>query len=136
MDFVVDACVIAGWLLPDEDDPVSSAVAGRLVYESACAPGIWWFEIRNILLLAERRGRITAADTVEGLALLTDLQVEHPDDVNEPSLLYLARTHRLTLYDAAYLELAVRMGRPLATSDRALIAAAKAEGVALIGIDA
>ncbi|GJE56149.1 MULTISPECIES: type II toxin-antitoxin system VapC family toxin [Methylobacterium] len=135
MAFVVDASAIAAWVLPDESNPVADLVAARLTSESASAPGIWWFEIRNILVMAERRGRIVPNDTVEALALLTELEVEQPSDVDEALLLGLARAHRLSLYDAAYLELAVRTKLPLATTDRALIKAALAEGVPLIGLD-
>ena len=134
MPFVVDASVIASWLMPDENDPVAQAMAARFASDTASAPALFWFEIRNIFLIAERRGRVTSQETALALALLRDLRIEHPDDVTEPDLLALARKHRLTVYDASYLELALRMDVPLATLDQELVGAAKSEGVTLIGV--
>ena len=133
MGFVVDASVIAAWLLPDETSPIADAVTERLVSEDAFAPAIWWFEIRNILLIAERRGRITARDTEEALSLLSELRIGPLEDADETAILDLARGHGLTVYDAAYLELARRTSLPLATLDRALATAAGAEKVTLVG---
>ena len=98
-------------------------------------PSLWWLEVRNGLLIGERRGRLTQHDTAfflrraSGLALTVD---QAPD---ETGVLTLARRHRLTVYDAAYLDLALRESLPLATLDKELATAARAEGVALIGDD-
>ena len=86
-----------------------------------------------MLIVNERRGRLDAAKTACVLRLLRGLPVGIDADVEEEALLQLARRHRLTVYDAAYLELAVRQGHPLATLDAALSIAARAESVHLIG---
>jgi predicted nucleic acid-binding protein len=97
-------------------------------------PTLWWFEVRNTLIVNERRGRLTEADThalLHGLSRL-GLVVDHAPD--EALVLALARRHRLTVYDAAYLELAQRRHLPLATLDKALLTAARAGGIQLLGM--
>ncbi len=133
MSLVVDASVAACWLLEDERHPVAEAAYKRLIGETASVPTLWWFEMRNLLMVSERRNRITATDTRTSLRLLHGLPIAIDDDVVEDDLLDLARRHRLTAYDAAYVELALRRRLPLATLDRALMAAAQAENVALVG---
>jgi predicted nucleic acid-binding protein len=96
-------------------------------------PVLWWYELRNVLIVNERRGRLDNAKTVRVLRLLQGLPVAIDADVEEEALMRLARWHRLTVYNAAYLELALRKGYPLATLDAALSIAARAEGVPLIG---
>ena len=135
MAFVVDASIVASWLMPDEHDPIAATMASRFADDSAVAPAIWWFEIRNIFLIAERRGRLTERETLQVLRHVTDLQVEHLEDLDEANVLRLAPKHRLTFYDAAYLEVALRRNIPLATLDRELISGARSEGVKLIGVD-
>ncbi len=135
MPFVVDASVAASWLMPDESDPVADLALARLESDPGLAPAHWWFEIRNIFVTAERRGRLPGTQTERVLALLAKLPITIRHDADEDAILRLARTHGLTVYDAAYLDLAVRSATPLATLDRALVAAAKAEGVMLIGIN-
>ncbi|MGI9170537.1 MAG: type II toxin-antitoxin system VapC family toxin [Caulobacteraceae bacterium] len=133
MPFVIDASVAASWLLPDEDNPVSNAAYRRLETDDAIAPGLWWFEMRNLLIVYERRGRIDARQTARALGLLDGLPIGLDFMAEEVALMDLTRRHRLTVYDGAYLELAVRERLPLASLDGALRDAARAEGVALIG---
>lgn len=90
-------------------------------------------ELRNSLIVHERRQRITPARTAGFLKALASLPISLDRQIGEAALLGLARDHVLTAYDAAYLELAQRKGLALATLDRALAAAAQASGVALIG---
>jgi predicted nucleic acid-binding protein len=108
-------------------------VRERLRTESAAAPSLWWFEVRNGLVVAERRGRVTEQQTARFLREILRLAVTLDNSPNEAGVLALARRHRLTVYDAAYLELALRQDLPIATLDMPLAAAARAEGVALIG---
>jgi predicted nucleic acid-binding protein len=96
-------------------------------------PALWWFEVRNALAVNERRGRLGEADTAAFLRALARLSIGFDRSPDEAALLALARRHRLTVYDAAYLELAQREGLPLATLDAALRDAAAASGVALLG---
>lgn len=132
MAFVVDVSVVASWLLPDETDATAATALRRLEAEDAVAPSLWWFEMRNLLLANERRGRLDAGLTNTILSRLKRLPIILDHSSEEIPLLDLARRYRLTAYDAAYLELAVRLRSPLATLDKALRAAAREEGVRLI----
>jgi predicted nucleic acid-binding protein len=133
MPFVVDASVVASWLLPDERPSKSDAAYLRLDIDLALAPRIWWFEMRNILVVKEQSGRLDRDTAEEALASLAELPIQIENSVNEISVLHLSRRHRLTVYDACYLELAERQGIPLATLDRALAKAARQQGVPIIG---
>lgn len=136
MPFVVDASVAACWLLPDEGNRRADAAFARFPGDTAIAPSLWWFEMRNIFVSNERRGRIDSARTSRALALLNGLPIRLDHQPDDAVLMALARIHQLTAYDAAYLELALRENVPLATLDDALLRAARAEGVALIGENA
>ena len=96
-------------------------------------PSLWWFEIRNILVVNERRKRITESGTRSFLRGLNRIPIRVDRVPVEAEVLRLARAHRLSVYDAAYLELACREGLPLATLDRDLAGAARAENVPIIG---
>ena len=128
---VVDASVVIAWLFDDEDEPRADNVLEHLAEEGALVPHLWHLETRNTLLIAERRGRLSAGavnermDALKGLPILTD---EEPD---LQSAFDLARAHKLSFYDALYLELAKRESAELATLDGALGQAAVAEGVPL-----
>lgn len=132
MPFVVDASVAATWLLPDEGNPVAEAAYRRLLTGSALVPSIWWYEMRNIFISNEQRGRISSEHTARALTLLAGLPIKIDATPDSDTALALARKHRLTVYDAAYLELALREIIPLATLDEALIRAGAAEGVSLV----
>lgn len=133
MPLVLDVSVAAAWLLPDEDEDVATQVVLRLNDDTALVPALFWFEIRNVLLVGERRRHIGTADTARFLTRLEDLPLEVDHTVSSDALLSLARAHALSAYDAAYLEVARRRANPLATLDRRLAMAALAEGVDLIG---
>jgi predicted nucleic acid-binding protein len=132
MAFVIDASVAAAWAF-GEPSATAAAARTRLANESASAPALWWYELRNVLLVGERRGRLSERRVQEFLRELaeTDLTLDYSPD--ETAVMTLARRHRLTVYDAAYLELALRDGVPLATLDGPLTDAARAEGVELVG---
>jgi predicted nucleic acid-binding protein len=133
MAFVLDASIAACWLLPDETHAVATAALERLAREPAVAPTIWWYEIRNLLLSCERRGRFGADRTEAALGVLTGLPITIEPVTDAPDLLELARRHRLSSYDAAYLALARHRNLALATLDGALATAARAEQVRLVG---
>ena len=128
---VIDNSVVGAFLLPDENDPVADAIIERLEDMPGDAPLIWWAEVRNLLLVAERRKRIDRdlADTL--LATVERLPIRLDREASGDEAMALARAHRLTLYDALYLELARRRQIPLATLDKALAGAARSEGIAL-----
>jgi predicted nucleic acid-binding protein len=127
MPFVVDASVVGSWVLPDENHPEALAALERLKDEEAFAPSLLWFELRNLLLSNERRQRITPAQTAAALNLVEELPLRLDGQGDSDTTLQLARAHRLTIYDAAYLELAVRRHLPLVTFDTALAEAARSE---------
>lgn len=104
-----------------------------MVSDQAVAPVLWWFEMRNLLLMRERRGHIEPATVEQLLHDLAALDIVMDDAREEVLALALARRHQLTFYDAAYLELAVRLGLPLVSLDRQLTSAAEIEGVEVIG---
>ena len=130
--FVIDCSVFLAWCLADEDDPAATDAMHRLTDEGGVVPQIWWHELRNALLVNERRGRITAQQVADTLTDSAGLGIEIDAEHDEAAVLGLARQHNLTVYDAAYLEVAFRRGLPLATLDRRLAAAATAIGIAVI----
>ena len=130
MAFVLDASVAAAWVLPDEDAAVSDAALDRLGAETAKVPGLFWHELRNLLLSAERRGRIDAGYADGSMARLRRLSIVSPAETDDREIMALARAHRLSAYDASYLALALREGCALASLDRRLNEAAAAESVA------
>jgi predicted nucleic acid-binding protein len=104
--------------------------------DHALVPTLSWFELRNALVVNEPRGRITEQQTARFLRNVERLAITIDSTPDENGVLTLARRHRLTVYDAAYLELALRSGLPLATLDVMLATAARSEGVPLLGDDA
>lgn len=129
MPFVLDASIAASWVLQDEDEPAARAALQRIAGDEAVAPALFWFEIRNILVVSERRGRITEAVTRNFLQSLSSLPILLDASPDEDRVLRLARRHKLSVYDAAYLELAQRRKVPLASLDAALVKAARAEKI-------
>jgi predicted nucleic acid-binding protein len=127
---VVDASAVAGWLLPDEGgmDP-AALLAGE---ERIAAPWLLWAEIRNILVVNERRGRLPAGIVEQALEAVEGLGIALDTTPSGPGVLDLARRHGLTVYDALYLELALRARGRLATLDAALRRSAEAEGVTVV----
>lgn len=126
--FVLDASVAVAWCFDDESTPAAWALLDRLRSAPAHVPALWELEVGNILLGAERRRRITQARAAEFLGILGELDIRVDPEMPGRAfrdVLPLAREQRLTTYDATYLELAMRLGLPLATKDTALIGAAK-----------
>ncbi len=100
--------------------------------ERATTPELFWFELRNLLLVGERGGQIPTIETTRLLKFVNTLQIEIDHEPDEGLVLSLARTHKLTIYDAACLEIAVRRRLPIATLDKAISRAAKTENIVLI----
>ena len=132
MAMVVDVSIAAAWCFPDEGADAAERALDDLPRTGGVVPGIFQHEIRNVLVVNERRGRIDRTDSARFLMRLRNLHLLHDDAHDEEAVLALARDHMLSAYDAAYLETALRRGDRLATLDRALANAAAAEGVALI----
>ncbi|HTZ99507.1 MAG TPA: type II toxin-antitoxin system VapC family toxin [Candidatus Aquilonibacter sp.] len=134
--FVLDCSIAMAWLFRDEATPKTAALLTRLESETALAPAWWFIEVTNVLALAERRGRITPAQSDAFIADLGKLGIERDDEAPNrafTNLLTLCRVHRLTCYDAMYLDLALRRGLPLATLDDDLRKTAKNLGLRLLG---
>jgi predicted nucleic acid-binding protein len=130
--FVLDCSVVLAWFFEDESDDYSDTVESSLTSKTAIVPSLWPLEVANALLVGERRKRTTEAKVIAFLAILKGLPIVLDDETiarawNET--LSLARAHNLSVYDAAYLELALRHALPLATLDDKLKAAAAAVGV-------
>lgn len=132
MPFVLDASVAANWFLPDEP-PLAHAAWKRLATDPGLVPPHWWFEVRNVTLVAERRNRIPARLTAVIFDRLARLRIVFAERPDHAPVLELARRHQLTFYDAAYLQLAQQESVELASLDMRLRAAAEAEQVPLIG---
>jgi len=122
------------WAFAEDESNTAHAALARMRTDEAVAPALWWFEVRNTLIVGERRGRLTEADTAACLGEIARLGIAIDSAPQELDVLALARQHRLTVYDAAYLELAQRLGEPLATLDRELQApgTARRSGIALL----
>lgn len=133
--FVLDGSVTLAAGLPDEVNARASAIIERVTGEKAAAPIVWPLEVANGFLQAQRQGRIPDEYRLKRLAEVARLPVVV--DLDGRALAWteisrLAAKHRLTAYDAAYLELAIRLRLPIATFDRAIIAAATLENVEVL----
>jgi predicted nucleic acid-binding protein len=132
MPFVLDASTAISWYFPDEEHSDARAAWERLRSDDALVPGHWWFEVRNSMLIGERRKRSSENQIFNFLAQLARTRIMEAPRPDDTEVFALARRHRLSFYDAAYLELAQRERSALATLDDALAAAARAEGVAIV----
>ena len=133
--FVVDASVVLTWCFRDEATPLGDYVMAMVQRAQAVAPALLSFEVANSLMTAERRGRITVAEQNLFQEKLRDLSIEieqRPILWLVQQVLPLARRYAISAYDAAYLDLAIRDGIPLATLDSGLREAALAAGVTLV----
>lgn len=136
MSFVLDNSVALAWCFEDEQTPAVMDLLDRVTENGATAPLLWPLEVLNGLLMAERRRRLDAAKRAEMAALLRALPITLDMDTVERSwdaTAGLAERFRLSVYDAAYLELAQRRRLPLASLDRALRDAASALGLEALG---
>lgn len=124
------------WLFADEGDEGSDAVLNMLVAEEAIVPAFWPLEIANALLAGERRGRVARSDSVGFIELLDALPITSDVQTFERpfrDILPLSREEGLSVYDGAYLELALRLQVPLATKDARLAKAAGHLGLIVLG---
>jgi len=135
MDWVVDSSMALAWSLPDETSAKADRFLSRLSAQDALwVPALWWYEISNALVTAQRRRRVTEADRLGLLELFGKLPLQTDTGLN-PEMMWhvqaMAQEHDLSAYDAAYLELAARKGLALATLDQRLMTAARDSGVRL-----
>ncbi len=136
MNFIVDSSFALAWVMKDEAGPETDKILDSLGQGAkAFVPALWHWEIANALLGAERRKRAGRTEINAHLLLFRSLPIEVDEEAVHQAwgaTQLLAQKHMLTSYDAAYLELAIRRGLPLATLDEALVAAAALEKVLLL----
>ena len=138
MSVVLDASVTLAWIYPDETTEALRRVFAQVVERGAVVPSLWRLEVANGLTIATRRRRITNAMRLTALADLEKFEVavdEEGDRYAWSTTLHLADRFDLTLYDAAYLELAQRRSLPLASLDNTLLGAARVLGVETMGTE-
>jgi predicted nucleic acid-binding protein len=132
---VVDASIAISWCLDDEASPATDALLDRTRDSGARVPSIWHLEVGNVLLQAEQQHRLDPSGIAARFQLLSNLPIGTDQETQGRAwreIITLARAERLTTYDAAYLELALRAGLPLASLDKALRKAAKRLGVPVL----
>ena len=132
MALVLDNSVLAGWFVPNQASPYTRRVAKLAEREMVMVPALWRIEFTNVMLVLERRRRLSHHEIAAILQRSTRLvfTADH-EAVSPPALFALAEQHSISAYDASYLELAIRRGLPLATRDASLARAARAAGVLL-----
>ncbi len=129
---VIDCSVTMAWCFEDEGSELADKVLDHLADTEAWVPSLWAFEVSNVLLVAERCGRLSPADSIRFVALLSDLPILIDDSAHERALGSVLSTGRelgLSAYDATYLELAMRLGGVMATGDERLQAACRKSGI-------
>ena len=134
MPFVLDNSVVTGWYIPDQATTYTQAIAARLETDRAIVPALWQIEFANVLKTACTRGTLSLENAREIVDAMTTLPIE-VDSGAAPGprqLLELAMRYSLSSYDAAYLELAMRHGLPIACQDAKLREAALQAGVAVL----
>lgn len=132
--FILDCSISASWCLKDESNEEANRILELMSESEAHVPSIWPVEMANVLVVAERRSRISAADAAHAVELLLSLPIKADKGYleNFGTIRLLALEHKLSAYDACYLELAQRTGLPIATLDHALQTAAGKCGTPLL----
>ena len=128
--FILDCSVTMNWCFEDECDFYSESILKSLEHHRAIVPPLWHLEVTNVLLIAEKRNRLTSAESTRFLDLLNSLPIYTSDLIlSMPEVLTTARAYKLTSYDATYLLLAMHEGVELSTKDTALIHACSQGGI-------
>jgi len=133
---IIDGSIAMAWCFADEGTEETAKVQDRLITEAAIVPAHWSLEVANVLAMAEKRKRISVADATEFVKLLGALDIQVDEETSArvfDHVLPLSRSHALTSYDAAYLELALRRRLPLASLDDDLRRAATSLGIQVLG---
>jgi len=133
--FVIDNSVVMTWCFKDEASQYADSILDILEHFTAIVPSIWPLEVGNVLLVAERKKRLSRADITRFIALLFELPItvdQEPPERMIKEIFALAREHKLSTYDASYLDLAMKKGIPIATLDNHLITAAKRSNVSIM----
>ena len=130
---VIDASVASAWCFPDERTDYTQAVFQAVSSSTveAVAPRLWAYEIRNSILMGLRRGRLSKLDSDHFLISLNELNMRLSEPASYNEMFSLAQEYDLTVYDAAYLYVAMQERLPLASLDRQLVRAAQKAGIQL-----
>ncbi len=135
--FILDCSVTMAWLFEDEKTHYTEEILKQLSHQAkAIVPSLWYIEVNNVLLVAERRGRVTVAQTQHFWTVLHQLPItmqNQQGNYDAEPILNLGRQYQLSAYDATYLDLALRLNFPLVSLDKALLKAAQDVGVAVYG---
>jgi predicted nucleic acid-binding protein len=138
MELVLDASVALAWVLPDETSSRADRLLAKISSESVFwVPALWWYEAANALTVAHRRRRLTEADRARAIALYGTLPIRTDAALDADALArfqVLAEEHGVSVYDAAYVELAQRRGLRVATFDHRLAGAARRAGVRMVAL--
>jgi predicted nucleic acid-binding protein len=135
MNWIADCSIAMAWCFEDEATPRTESLLDRIESDPMVVPQHWPLEVTNVLRTATRKGRLTKSQSAKKAAALMSLPIRYDLLTHQlafTSTFELAQKYNLTSYDAAYLELAIRLGAALATDDQDLIAAAKQCGVAIL----
>lgn len=133
--FVLDCSLTMAWCFQDEADEYADAILDALAKAEALVPSLWPFEVANVLLVAERRHRLTEAQSMRFVDLLAALPIRVDKDTGDHAwgtISSLAREHGLSSYDASYLDLSMRSGLALATADARLAKTARRVGARIL----
>lgn len=130
---IVDASLAAAWFLPDEQNDDVDQLMADLGRAPGLVPPLFWFETRNLFVNAERRQRLQPGEPQLCMAQLRQMPLEDDLERLDARVIALALSHKISGYDASYLALAQHRARPIATLDRRLAEAARAESVPLRG---
>jgi len=131
--FVLDASMAATWMLPDENNTEADLLMAELHSAPALVPSLFWFETRNLFIMAERRNRLAARAATLTMTQLRRLRINDAGSSNDTFVITMAIQHSLSGYDASYLALSKLSGLPLATMDQKLATAAKRENIMIRG---
>jgi predicted nucleic acid-binding protein len=130
--FVVDCSTVLAWAFDDELSEQADRAMMLAAEQGIVTPAIWWYEVRNTLIVAERRKRLGVARIRSVLEALAELNPVFDFDHDDDRTANPAKVHGLSIYDAAYLEVAERRALPLATLDQRLLRAAKRAGLEIV----
>ena len=133
MEIVIDSSLALAWALPDETSARADRLLGRLREEDVLwVPALWWYEIANALMMAERRRRLKEVDRLALIRLYEHLPIQTDSYLTTHTvreIQTLALSHHLSAYDAAYVELASRKAIALASLDKRIVQASQDLGL-------
>ncbi len=134
MEIIVAASVAAAWFLPDEHNDAADQVMAGLQGSPARASSLFWFQVRSLFVMAEKRGRLKPGEAALSMTQLRSLPILAAGSGSDWQVIALSHRHGLSGHDASYLAVAIQEQLPLATLDKKLSTAARAESVVVLGM--